>query len=579
MSNSATFQVVSDLSDIYPRDSVEAQKLRFQTLKEEFAKRYDGQVPMFIARSPGRVNLIGEHIDYSDYSVLPMALADKDILIAVGVNSGTNNNSDKSKSIRVSNMNSEKFPSRQFTIQSSSQDYLAIDASKHEWSNYFLAGMKGILMHLKVGDGDVIGFNCLVDGTVPDGAGVSSSSAFVCCSALACYQLYKSCSSSTQLQDVIKQIDKLKLTEIAIRSERFVGVNSGGMDQSCSIFGVKNHALLIDFYPHLRPTTVQFPSDATEYAFVIAHSLVTANKHVSAPYCYNLRVAECRLAAAVLAKKLGLMQPSVHREKNVLTRGVTTLRSVQELFNGRMLARDGGSPSQDQKMINFVDAAQMKSELQAMLKITAEIFGAMMNSQNDGLSLQEIADILEMSVAEVEETLLDNKKFPIDVDHDYGPGKGRFQLWKRSEHVFSEALRVYLMRECCDTQSKSGGDNALDTVWHQMGQLMNQSQESCQGLFNCSHPNLDYLISVCRKNGALGSRLTGAGWGGCCVSLVKKSNLESFISGVEKEYYFAQTLPSGVSDISAAVQQQRSQMEKVIFWTTAGTGAIVYQSQ
>ena len=65
---------------------------------------------------------------------------------------------------------------------------------------------------------------------------------------------------------------------------------------------------------------------------------------------------------------------------------------------------------------------------------------------------------------------------------------------------------------------------------------MNESHASCRDLYDCSSEQLDELTTLCRASGALGSRLTGAGWGGCTVSLVKKDILPEFLSKVESYY-------------------------------------------
>lgn len=107
-----------------------------------------------------------------------------------------------------------------------------------------------------------------------------------------------------------------------------------------------------------------------------------------------------------------------------------------------------------------------------------------------------------------------------------------FELYKRAKHVFSEAKRVWDFKDVCDNETLSNEEKAK-----QLGALMNGSQDSCRDLFECSSPELDELTALCRELGAFGSRLTGAGWGGCSVSLVKESELSVFVDQVQQKYY------------------------------------------
>jgi galactokinase len=78
------------------------------------------------------------------------------------------------------------------------------------------------------------------------------------------------------------------------------------MDQSASVLGINGSALYISFHPTLDAKPVAFPKTQPELTFVIADTLVTADKHSTGPVNYNLRVVECTLAAQILAKKLNL---------------------------------------------------------------------------------------------------------------------------------------------------------------------------------------------------------------------------------------------------------------------------------
>ncbi|KAL9096650.1 MAG: hypothetical protein Q9165_001137, partial [Trypethelium subeluteriae] len=200
------------LADVYPEASLSVQKSRWQTLLAKFEQTY-GRPADFVSRSPGRVNIIGEHIDYSLYEVIPMAIT-ADVLMAVALHPS---NETPSK-VHLSNVHPEKFPTREFEIPSKGD--IEIDATTHEWTNYFKAGIRGaskLLQEKKGKDFVSIGMDVLVDGTVPSGGGLSSSAAFVCTSALAVMK--------ANGEDAV---DKTKLTELAIVSERAVGVNSGG---------------------------------------------------------------------------------------------------------------------------------------------------------------------------------------------------------------------------------------------------------------------------------------------------------------------------------------------------------------
>ncbi|XP_008014840.1 N-acetylgalactosamine kinase isoform X5 [Chlorocebus sabaeus] len=130
-----------------------------------------------------------------------------------------------------------------------------------------------------------------------------------------------------------------------------------------------------------------------------------------------------------------------------------------------------------------------------------------------------------------------------------------FKLYQRAKHVYSEAARVLQFKKICE--------EAPENMVQLLGELMNQSHMSCRDMYECSCPELDQLVDICRKLGAQGSRLTGAGWGGCAVSIVPADKLPGFLANVHKAYYQR-------SDGSLAPEKQS------LFATKPGGGALVF---
>jgi galactokinase len=299
--------------------------------------------------------LQGEHIDYSNFSVLPMAIA-PDILVALQID--TDGSAD---TITLANTNS-RFPKRTIQIDTSNKkepvhiDSKTLGRSRFipanvEWSNYFKAGYLGHATYLD--NAPMPSMNILIDGVVPTGSGLSSSAAMVVSSLIA------SLLSANQTT-----LSKKKVVQLAMVSERNVGVNSGGMDQAASVFGEREKAVLVTFAPELKGETVQFPDD--QVMFVIANSLVNADKHDTAPQNYNLRVVETTCSAEILAKKLAL---------------------------GELTSRDGFGGTLQEVVARYYQGENLpvEEQLEKFQAVVRDVF------KGDGEYTQgELADLMEM---------------------------------------------------------------------------------------------------------------------------------------------------------------------------------------
>jgi N-acetylgalactosamine kinase len=271
--------------------------------------------------------------------------------------------------------------------------------------------------------------------------------------------------------------DPLRLAGLLARAERFVGTESGGMDQAVALAGEPGTALKINFFP-LRVEPVVLPQ---EYAFVIAHSLVDASKSGKVRHEYNRRVVECRLAAAGLAR-------------------VLKVPPKQDLSEFLLSDLSGASLNKDQRSLD---------------DLAHRLFG------ERPLTLGDVARLLEQP----EDRVLESHGRLQDGSVLSPPPEG-FRLLQRYRHVVSEAQRV---------EEAVAALRGNDPV--QFGRLMNESHTSCRNDYEVSCTELDELTETARTWGAVGSRLTGAGFGGCTVSLVPRSNLKRFALGLEKAYY------------------------------------------
>jgi galactokinase len=402
-----------------------------------------------------------------------------DVLLAVSVHEKEEGPS----TIRLTNVHPQKFESRQFDIPNTGDVH--IDSSTLEWTNYFKSGLVGATELLRKKSKDFrqsVGMDILADGTVPSGGGLSSSAAFVCASALAVMKA-----------NGVDDVDKKELVEVAIVSERAVGVNSGGMDQSASVFPLQGSALYVSFVPELSAKNIAFPELKSPLTFVIAQSFVAADKHVTAPVCYNLRVVEVTLAALVLSKIFGLKQlPKDDGPLGISLRGFhdTYMQEKQGIKNNHAVSK-----------------AEFQEQLQDLVQKVDQYL-----PQEEGYTRQQISEITGMSIQDLEEKYM--RKFPIRAE--------RFKLRQRTIHVFGEAIRVLKFNDMLSAPAPQT-DKENEELLQSLGELLNDTQDSCRDVYENSCPELDELCELARKAGSYGSRLTGAGW--VCICQLSSSSI------------------------------------------------------
>ena len=360
-----------------------------QELKAAFQTAY-GKVAEAVYFSPGRVNLIGEHTDYNGGFVFPCALSFGTYLLLVGNNE---------KVMRFKSLNQPEIVTLDF-------DQLTTPLS-NSWVNYPLGC---IAQFVKRGVKIEKGYDILIWGNVPNGAGLSSSAALEVVTAYA---------FNDQLGT---GYDRTELAKIGQLSEHeFALVNCGIMDQFASAQGKKDHAIF------LNCDTLQFelvPVKLDGIKVVISN---THSPHKLDSGAYNQRVAECKLAVEQINK----------------------VRPIKYL-----------------------------------------------------------AELTEAEFKTIENAITD------PVAH------------KRARHVVGEVQRT-----TDAVKALKAGDIAA------FGKLMNASHVSLRDDYEVTGLQLDTMAEEAWKiDGVIGSRMTGGGFGGCTVSLVKDEAIDTFIQQVGTNY-------------------------------------------
>jgi galactokinase len=304
---------------------------RIQTLIEAFQSRFQ-EKPVAMAVGPGRVNLIGEHTDYNDGFVLPVALK-RDVRL-------------------VFRPRTDRYV-RLYSLEYDGWSEFNLDALAHDdnvlWSNY----VQGVAWSLAEAGLQLTGIDAVISGNVPKGSGLSSSAALEIATAHA-------------LIHAAGQEGKLTGPQIAKAAQRaensFVGVNCGIMDQFISMLGEENHALLIDCRS-LDYQLVPFPEEA---------SLVIGNTKASrslASSAYNQRRQECETGVACLQQVL----PTIKALRDVSS---TQLEAHKALLTPVVYRRCHHVVSENERVLQTV-AALERGDL-------AEV-GRLMNESHESL--------------------------------------------------------------------------------------------------------------------------------------------------------------------------------------------------
>ncbi|MBA5728435.1 galactokinase [Aerococcaceae bacterium INB8] len=365
--------------------------MKLKDLEKEFFEIFE-ETPSNAYISPGRVNLIGEHIDYNGGYVLPAAIT----YGSYGLIKIRDDNQIRAYSIN--------FPDKGIIdINLSNIQYKKED----DWAN-FVKGTAKYFMNL-TGEKSK-GFDLLIYGNIPNGAGLSSSASIELLIGIILNDINQ---SKLNRQDLVKIG---QLTE-----NKFIGVNSGIMDQFAVGMGQKDKAIF------LNTDTLDYSVIDADFGDNLILIMNTNKQRKLSDSKYNQRRAECDKALQIIQEH--------KRIKNLCELSINDLQLIEQLLEDKM-------------------------------------------------------------------------------------------LYQRVRHVVTENNRTILAKEAL-----SNGDLI------KFGELLDASHESLRNDYDVTGLELDTLVGLARQQpGVLGSRMTGAGMGGCAIALINKEEVNLAIQVITQEY-------------------------------------------
>lgn len=289
-------------------------------LQQGFSQVFGDADGLTVVRAPGRVNLIGEHTDYNDGFVFPMAI-NFDIVM------GGRRRSDQQ--VRIYSLDYQR------TVEFSLSEPITYD-DQEQWSNY----LRGVLWAVQRAGIDLGGMEIAFFGTIPQGSGLSSSAALEVATAVLVQRL---CGWTLPPRELALLCQKAE--------NDFVGMKCGIMDQFISVLGQKDHALFID----CRTLDYErIPLELGEYRILVCHSGV---KHSLVDSAYNQRRQECETGVRILATEYPTvkalrdadltmlaacrdrMEPVVYKRcHHVITENARVIKSIKALKAGDLVA-------------------------------------------------------------------------------------------------------------------------------------------------------------------------------------------------------------------------------------------------
>lgn len=456
-------------------DSYSEQEARYVALLEHFIAQY-GDKKVIITRSPGRVNLMGRHIDHRGGFINVMAI-DKDTVFVAAPRSDDRVNITNLEPVYKNNSFSVS-ESLSLADNSDWLSYISSDAvsaeladSRGDWCNYVKSA---VLRFAMASDISLCGMDLAACGNIPAAAGLSSSSSIVVAVAEAVVAL--NCLNITEREFI----------DLCGEGEWYVGSRGGAGDHAAMKCSRRGRITQLGFKPFCVGDSAGFSDD---YAIIVANSKLTAKKSEGSKDKFNAKVAAYEFAFMLLKR--------AYPEYDL-----REFRDLAAIENKKLY-----------KMLLSIPEFATRKEISAMLPEYKESIERIFATHAE----PETYELRGVALYGVSECARAAKCMKI-------LGNGDYRMLGELMKISHDGDRLTDLRIT---------DEYLERLISDDADICLQS-----GAYGCSVPMIDSLCDLLNSaSGVLGSELVGAGLGGCVIALVEKAKADSVIELINKEYY------------------------------------------
>ena len=480
-----------------------------------YGRKFGFEQKVCIVRAPGRVNLMGRHVDhrggYNNFLAIhreTIAVAGRredDNVVAVNVQPKTFLPVEFSVSEMIGNFGWTDW----LNFVNSDRVRSMLRSSAGDWGNYIKAAMLRLQHHYQ--DFKIDGMNLAVYGDIPIAAGLSSSSSIVVATLEAGIALNNLELTAQQFVDLCGQ------------GEWFVGSRGGSGDHAAIYLGQRGKITQVGYLPFHIESVIDAPADCQ---VVIANSHIKAAKSGHARDQFNAKIAAYNLGLALLKQRCPEFRDMLEYVRDI---------DPQKL---------GITPSGVYKMLGKVPQFMTRQEIEAALsREHSELIAANFASHQDP-GVYPVRGVLLFGAAEVARSRVCTQLINSGQLESFG------QLMKISHDGDRVSCRnsagqyAALGDVCTDAYLKGLAD---DLVSEDPQRVLNAQLYMQPGSYACSTPQIDRMVDiVCSVPGVVGAQIAGAGLGGCIMILAKKEAVEAAEKKLIKEYYRPEKLQPAI---------------------------------